>query len=53
MTAEEIWKDLVAGNQRFRTWQPQPRDLVGERKGGKLSVIPAYYHLDTGRVERL
>jgi carbonic anhydrase len=32
MTAEEIWKDLVAGNERFRTGQPQPRDLVGERK---------------------
>ena len=32
MTAEEIWKDLVAGNERFRTGQPQPRELAGERK---------------------
>lgn len=32
MTAEEIWQDLMAGNERFRTGQPRPRDLVRERE---------------------
>jgi carbonic anhydrase len=32
MTPEEIWKDLLAGNERFRTGQPQPRDHVRERE---------------------
>jgi carbonic anhydrase len=32
MTTEEIWKDLLAGNERFRTGQPQPRDHVRERE---------------------
>ncbi len=40
MTAEEIWKDLVAGNERFRTGQPQPRDLVGERKAAAAARHP-------------
>jgi carbonic anhydrase len=31
-TAEQIWTDLVAGNQRFRAGEPQPRDLVAERE---------------------
>jgi carbonic anhydrase len=30
--AGEIWRDLMAGNERFRTGHPQPRDLVGERE---------------------
>ncbi len=30
-TAEQIWADLIAGNQRFRTGNPQPRDLLAER----------------------
>jgi carbonic anhydrase len=32
MTGEEIWKDLMAGNERFRAGQPQPRDHVRERE---------------------
>ena len=32
MTPEEIWKDLLAGNERFRTGQPQARDHVRERE---------------------
>ncbi|MGA2000221.1 MAG: carbonic anhydrase [Terriglobales bacterium] len=30
--AGQIWRELMAGNERFRTGQPQPRDPVGERK---------------------
>ena len=30
--AGQIWRDLMAGSERFRTGQPQPRDLAGERK---------------------
>ena len=40
MTAEEIWKDLMAGNERFRTGQPQPRDLVRERQAVAQSRNP-------------
>jgi len=32
VTPEEIWNDLLAGNERFRTGQPQPRDHVRERE---------------------
>ncbi len=32
MTVEQIWADLMAGNERFRTGRPQPRDLVRERQ---------------------
>ncbi|MGI9102501.1 MAG: carbonic anhydrase [Terriglobales bacterium] len=31
-TAEDIWAELMAGNERFRTGLPQPRDLVRERE---------------------
>lgn len=30
-TPEQIWDDLVAGNQRFVAGKPQPRDLFSER----------------------
>jgi carbonic anhydrase len=30
-TPEQIWTELVAGNQRFVNGKPQPRDLVVER----------------------
>lgn len=30
--AGQIWRDLMAGNERFRTAHPQPRDLVRERE---------------------
>jgi carbonic anhydrase len=32
MTAETIWSELMAGNERFRTGRPQARDLVRERE---------------------
>jgi carbonic anhydrase len=32
MSVERIWADLMAGNERFRTGRPQPRDLVRERE---------------------
>ena len=28
----QVWRDLMAGNERFRTGHPQPRDLVRERE---------------------
>jgi carbonic anhydrase len=40
MTAEEIWQDLVAGNERFRSGQPQPRDLVREREAAAEARHP-------------
>ena len=40
MTAEEIWTDLMAGNERFRTGQPQPRDLVREREAAAEARHP-------------
>lgn len=40
MTAEEIWSDLMAGNERFRTGRPQPRDLVREREAVAQSQHP-------------
>lgn len=30
--AGQIWSDLMAGNERFRSGHPQPRDLVRERE---------------------
>ncbi len=30
-TPEQIWADLIAGNQRFVAGNPQPRDLFSER----------------------
>lgn len=30
--AGQIWRELMAGNERFRAGHPQPRDLVGERE---------------------
>jgi carbonic anhydrase len=40
MTAEEFWQDLVAGNERFRSGQPQPRDLVREREAAAQARHP-------------
>ena len=40
MTGEEIWSGLVAGNERFRAGQPQPRDLVREREAVAQSQHP-------------
>ncbi len=30
--AAQVWADLLAGNERFRTGRPLPRDLVRERQ---------------------
>ena len=40
MTGEEIWQDLMAGNERFRSGQPQPRDLVREREAAAPAQHP-------------
>jgi carbonic anhydrase len=40
MTGEEIWSGLMAGNERFRAGQPQPRDLVREREAVAQSQHP-------------
>ncbi|MBZ5513193.1 MAG: carbonic anhydrase [Acidobacteriia bacterium] len=40
MTAEEIWRDLMAGNERFRSGQPQPRDLEREREAAAQARQP-------------
>lgn len=31
-SGEQIWAELMQGNERFRTGTPQPRDLVAERR---------------------
>jgi len=31
-SGEQIWAELMQGNERFRTGTPQPRDLVSERQ---------------------
>ncbi|MBV9608439.1 MAG: carbonic anhydrase, partial [Acidobacteria bacterium] len=38
--AEQIWTELMQGNQRFRTGAPQSRDLVGERQAVAQSQQP-------------
>jgi carbonic anhydrase len=38
--AEQIWSDLMAGNERFRTGQPRPRELRGEREAVAQSQHP-------------
>src|SRR5215471_6884239 len=32
VSADQIWNDLAAGNQRFVSGQPSRQDLVAERK---------------------
>ena len=38
--AGQVWSDLMAGNERFRTGHPQPRELVGEREAVAQSQHP-------------
>ena len=38
--AGQVWSDLMAGNQRFRSGQPQPRDLVRERESAAQARHP-------------
>ena len=40
ITTEQIWADLMQGNQRFRTGAPQSRDLVRERESVSQSQHP-------------
>ena len=48
MNGEEIWKDLMAGNERFRTGHPQPRDLVREREAVAQAQHPKAVILTCG-----
>ncbi|MBZ5566696.1 MAG: carbonic anhydrase [Acidobacteriia bacterium] len=37
---QQIWSDLMVGNERFRTGQPRPRDLRREREAVAQSQRP-------------
>lgn len=39
-TAEEIWKDLMAGNARFANGKPSARDIVGARSRTSMGQHP-------------
>jgi carbonic anhydrase len=41
MTADEIIKEMKAGNERFRSGKPQHRDLMGEAKATAKGQYPA------------